>query len=1149
MNKKIWTLSLCAIFGARLCADNMVSLSTDSTNKSSRDVIKLENAYNENPNINGSGIEIGILDSGFNENHPSLKDKNLDLVNNKNWNQTSNTHGSHVAGIILGNNLGPNSPKGIASNAKYYGVAILNPNPNQQFNADTNNLFEYFKDKKNVKIINNSWGGNAYPIINKKFNGKYENFAGTGNSIDSRNYFNYITKYDKITDQLYQLSKQNKVLNVFSSGNEGIISPSVNAVVPSYDESVRSWLVVGAINANDFTNGTLQANKQGIASFSNIFKGAENYALVAPGVDIYAANADYPNRNDKFIPKDGTSMAAPMVSGVAALVQQKYPFLNGAQIADVLLTTANNTFDAPKIAVLESSIKDKKDKKYTIIYIGKEIPKNGGNSIDIAQVKADLKAIGKNTDKIMDNLLLVQGETDKSKAIIKLSKGEVFGQGILDAQKALKGLAELDANRLNTEDIQEFEKEKYAFYTINQDLNGEYEFSNDISQKKWDDKLHRDDAKELPAEMKTIQKIGFKKVGSGKLTLSGSNSYEGPTIVDNGILELKGGNQKANLTQSDAYALNKGTLLLNDAILNKNATVNQGIIQINSKAEVKGNTTIKNKGSLILSTNANEAGTLTTKKVELREGGILEGAGTISGDVINISGLVLAGFNQNDKAVSDKNILNITQKYEHQKDAKLRILFDNQGNNKNSQIKAGSFAIKGGNLEFKPTYNGENTRLKDGDVIPLILEQNLKSELSKFTKVEIVESNTLKFTFDKSQGNLTFHSDMKEDAFIPQDNSGNKGNSSLGGVLQNLSKQDLPKEYDEFFGKIDSHLSKKEFNEVVTSIDDKSHLIGVKDAMNFHNRVELNSLSYLTSTIPNFANNQKSEYFASIDSPLNDAILYENLRSFDDLGKTFLFNTSFTRLNNDDYHANTYAFDLQGKKRILGDSLLVGYLGYARTDTTHKYADGKSHQFSLGLQNSFNIQDKFYLYSGVGFGIGLNDNTKRIAHSSISSNSDYNTYIGSLQLGVGKDFKIASNVTLKPVVMANYSLAYQEDFKESSSLFSRKIPSSTYDSYGASLGGNLEYTKAIHSDLKAYFSTFGFYTYKRYGNFDNTASFSDFSNTRFNQELSQKDRKSFYMGLVTELLYKNFFARVGFSSDISSKEYSLNGSFSAGINF
>lgn len=312
MNKKIWTLSLCAIFGARLCADNMVSLGADSTNKSSSDVIKLENAYKENPKLDGSGIEIGILDSGFNENHPSLKDKNLGLVNNNK--SQGNTHGSHVAGIILGKDLKePNTPKGIAPNAKYYGVAILNPS--QKFNADTNNLFEYFKDKKNVKIINNSWGGNAYPIINKKFNGKYENFATSRNpnqqipSIDSGNYFKYI-KMDKITDQLYQLSKQNKVLNVFSSGNEGIISPSVNAVVPSYDESVRSWLVVGAINANDFEkNGTaLKTNKQGIASFSNIFKGAENYALVAPGVDIYAANADYPNRNDKFIPKDRKSV-------------------------------------------------------------------------------------------------------------------------------------------------------------------------------------------------------------------------------------------------------------------------------------------------------------------------------------------------------------------------------------------------------------------------------------------------------------------------------------------------------------------------------------------------------------------------------------------------------------------------------------------------------------------------------------------------------------------------------------------------------------------------------------------------------------------------------------------------------------------------
>ena len=38
----------------------------------------------------------------------------------------------------------------------------------------------------------------------------------------------------------------------------------------------------------------------------------------------------------------GTSQAAPLVTGVGALVQQAFPYLGGKQIGDVLLSTANN---------------------------------------------------------------------------------------------------------------------------------------------------------------------------------------------------------------------------------------------------------------------------------------------------------------------------------------------------------------------------------------------------------------------------------------------------------------------------------------------------------------------------------------------------------------------------------------------------------------------------------------------------------------------------------------------------------------------------------------------------------------------------------------------------------------------------------------
>ena len=116
----------------------------------------------------------------------------------------------------------------------------------------------------------------------------------------------------------------------------------------------------------------------------------------APGVDIDSANAYFGKTQDKLPGKDqrpmcsggeqeefcgmsGTSQATPMVSGAAMLVQQKFGFLGGAQIADVLLATANNDFEPPKLIL-----------KYfgtgvlaNIVYINGDIPKTQDGKIRI----------------------------------------------------------------------------------------------------------------------------------------------------------------------------------------------------------------------------------------------------------------------------------------------------------------------------------------------------------------------------------------------------------------------------------------------------------------------------------------------------------------------------------------------------------------------------------------------------------------------------------------------------------------------------------------------------------------------------------------------------------------------------------------------
>lgn len=206
-----------------------------------------------------------------------------------------------------------------------------------------------------MSIINNSWGINFYPYFNLKASNSGLVDCTQTNQGTSYNICNtpleYVMKADKVANDMMRLSKDKGVLNVFAAGNEGILSPALHAILPSYDESLRAWLAVGALDANEITlesDGTLIIKSQGLADFSNGFKGATNFSLVAAGVNINNVDS---STNDKFTKKSGTSMAAPMVSGTAALVKQNFPFLDGKQIADILLSTANKNYKAPKFTV------------------------------------------------------------------------------------------------------------------------------------------------------------------------------------------------------------------------------------------------------------------------------------------------------------------------------------------------------------------------------------------------------------------------------------------------------------------------------------------------------------------------------------------------------------------------------------------------------------------------------------------------------------------------------------------------------------------------------------------------------------------------------------------------------------------------------
>ncbi|EPU1614520.1 S8 family serine peptidase [Campylobacter coli] len=549
------------------------------------ELINVSKAHDQG--ITGQNIIVGVIDSPINQNHPDFKDKILDQslgkIGNKDYSPdfNSDVHGSHVAGII-GAKRNNASPYGVAYDAKIYGLQATGANVGRAVLAPAN-AYEYFKDK-DVKIINNSWGSAIFPVVGMRQLAWYSDTL----KKETPDYIISTASSKNITKELIRLSKEKQVLMVFASHNQGISSPDLEAVLPYYDESLKAWLSVGSLDSSKIyknSEGKLVVEAKGLSDFGNAFIGAENFSLVAPGSNINSINASYGVRDSIFGSIDrkpyrilsGTSMAAPMVSGAAALVSQKFPFLNGKQIADILLSTANKNYQAPKLTVkvtkdLLNTKTYRKQNYYTIIYIDQPVPKNR------ELIKQDLITQSYwNADEILNNLIsnydLMKDAGEDYKGIQSLSKEALFGQGILDVAKALGGIAILDANRLEAKDVNsKYNKnEKEAYYSL--DTKGyNATFSNDISQKLWDDKTHLDTAKNSARnELKDIQKIGILKTGDGILILSGNNSYKGTTLIEKGEIALRKREDKnGGIIAGDVKVLNTG-------LFSGNGTINQDL--------------------------------------------------------------------------------------------------------------------------------------------------------------------------------------------------------------------------------------------------------------------------------------------------------------------------------------------------------------------------------------------------------------------------------------------------------------------------------------------------------------------------------------------------------------------------------------------
>ncbi len=208
-------------------------------------------------------------------------------------------HGTHVSGIIAASRNNTFGIKGVADNVKIMVIRCV-PNGDER-DKDVANAIRYAVD-------------NGAQIINMSFGKAY-------------------SPEKKWVDEAVKYAESKDVLLVAAAGNDNQnLDQKPQYPSPNYlgGGTASNWISVGALNYEE--------GAEMVAGFSNYGKKAVD--VFAPGVAIYSTVP-----GSRYEEKQGTSMAAPAVSGVAAILRSYFPSLTAAQVKMIIMDSSEKLPD------------------------------------------------------------------------------------------------------------------------------------------------------------------------------------------------------------------------------------------------------------------------------------------------------------------------------------------------------------------------------------------------------------------------------------------------------------------------------------------------------------------------------------------------------------------------------------------------------------------------------------------------------------------------------------------------------------------------------------------------------------------------------------------------------------------------------------
>ncbi|MBE0573680.1 S8 family serine peptidase, partial [Candidatus Dojkabacteria bacterium] len=256
-------------------------------------------------------ITVAIVDNGFNLKHPELKSKVVQPYNV--WKHSDETfpqqvdHGTHVAGIALALADNGKGICGIAPNCKFMPVQVANERGQMTITSVLDGIL--YALYQGADVINVSLGS------------MFTGLDQYGEAVQKDLINNHFKEEERLWRHVMRIAARHNSTIVIAAGNDNVLAgidalhrPELFITVSAVDKNMHAY------NKADFSN---------YGQYSDIS---------APGVGIYSSVG-----KDGYQTMDGTSMAAPIISGAVALMRSLNDNLTNKQILCILQGTGVET--------------------------------------------------------------------------------------------------------------------------------------------------------------------------------------------------------------------------------------------------------------------------------------------------------------------------------------------------------------------------------------------------------------------------------------------------------------------------------------------------------------------------------------------------------------------------------------------------------------------------------------------------------------------------------------------------------------------------------------------------------------------------------------------------------------------------------------